>query len=528
MKKVLSLLLAMVLCFGLVACGGSDKETTAANGEAAEEKVSAKDTLVVVSAYTDPGNFSPWTQATAQAAPMHTIALEPLVKMLNGKWTPVLLESYEWKDDTTFVGKMRKGVKFHNGKEMTTEDIVFCLNLSRNAASSAGSYRMVDDITCTEDEVTIKLAYPDVDLFNALNTTYITDKDYYEEKGDQYWATNPVGTGYYMWDSYTTGDNITFKAFDDYWGEHGTIKTLTLRFISEASQALIDLENGNVNIMNANGSTITSVKDNKDLVIYQYDAGLNEYCGFNFNSEKVQDKRVREAVSYASDKADVVAAAREGLAYESYGVIPSTSLTYNKEVENYYKYDPDKAKSILSDLGYSESNPLELNLLTDTSAARKMEAEQVKNMLEAVGFKININSFESASVTSILAGGDAKDYDLFIRALGGLLTSDTVQIGTILNVEATAVGNNPTWITFENCPEIKTFQEKFEEAKRTVDTDKYKELILEMQTAERDAIMVNWMLVQNGAYAMSANLRGLTYGSIGGGIASYTNCYYVE
>ena len=526
MKKLLSMLLALVMILGLAACGGSDAATTgAADGS---EKVSSKDKLVVVSAYTDPGNFSPWTQATAQAAPVHTIALEPLVKMLNGEWTPVLLESYEWKDDTTFVGKMRKDVKFHNGDTMTTEDIVFCLNLSRNAASSAGSYRMVEDITCTEDEVTIKLAYPDVDLFNALNTTYITSKKYYEEKGDQYWATNPVGTGYFKWDSYTSGDRIVFTAFDDYWGEHGTLKTLELRFITEASQALIELENANVNIMNANGSTISAVKDNKNITIYQYDAGLNEYCGFNFNSEKVQDIKVRQAVSYAIDKSDIVTAAREGLAYESYGIVPSTSLTYNKAVEDYYKFDPDKAKSLLAELGYSADKPLELNLLTDTSPARKMEAEQCKNMLEAVGFKININTFESASVTSIVAGGDPNDYDLFIRALGGLLTSDTVQVGTILNVEATAVGNNPTWITRENCPEIDHFQKTFEEAKRTVDADKYKELIAEMQTAERDAIMVNWLLVQNGAYAISADLRGLTYGSIGGGIASYKDCYFVE
>lgn len=541
LKRLLSFALAISLLFCLAACGGgenssntgssntgassSDNSGTSSSTQDSGEKISSKDTLTMVSPYTDTGNYNTWTQATAQAATVTRNIMEPLIRNMNGEYVGVLAESFKWEDDTTLTLKIRDNVYFHNGDKMTIDDVIFSNELSRKAASSAGAWKMVESIEAV-DETTVKytLSYADVDFLQALAGN-VTSQKYYEEVGEQQFGLKPIGTGYFMWDSYTSGDNVTMKAFDKYWGDHGTIKTLIVRFISENSQALIELENGNVDWITADGSTVASAQGNEAITIVQHGNGLNEYCGFNFNSEKVKDLKVRQALAYAIDREAVVAGAREGIGTASWGLVPDIfEPEYNEEVKNYYQHDPEKAKELLSEAGYSESNPLELTLLTDTSSARTLEAQQIKNMADAVGFKINIATFESATVTSILAGGDAKDYDLFVRALGQQ-TSTTHQMGTIFSVGATEVGNNPFWFTRDSVEGLAEYDDLFKEIKKTTDDAARYEKMKELQIKERDMVLTCWLVNQQVCEAISTSLKGYI---ITPGAVILNECYFVE
>jgi len=246
LTKFISLALALVMVLSATACGGGDKKES---GEAGGK--SDKDTITVVSAYTDPGNFSTYSQATAQAAVVTANIMEGLVRFYEGAYIPNLAESFEWIDDLTLEVKIRKDVKFHDGTPMTVEDVIFSNELSRTATQSAGGWVMVDNIEKIDDTtIHYNLKYADVDFIQALSGS-ITSKKYYEEVGDQGFGLKPIGTGCFMWKDYQTGDHVTLEYFEDYWGTHGTIKTVNIRFISEVSQALIDLENGVVDIISA-------------------------------------------------------------------------------------------------------------------------------------------------------------------------------------------------------------------------------------------------------------------------------------
>lgn len=543
-KRLLSFMLVFSMLFCLAACGGEtggsidESGKTEDTGEASAssslgeskkepddgEKISGRDSMTIVSAFTDTGTYNPRV-GTAQATQVLRHIMEGLVQYIDGQYTPRLAESYQWIDGTTFELVIRDGVYFHNGEKMTIDDVIWSCEGAKESPRSAGAWKKVEKIEKADERtVRFKLSEADVDFMQALSAS-IMPRAYYEEVGEQGFGLHPVGTGYFMWESYTAGDNVVLKAFDKYWGSHGTLKTLTIRFITENSQALIELENGNVDWMSANGSTLMSVEGNSDVNIVRHNDGLNEYCGFNFNSEKVQNIRVRQALAYCIDSATIVAGAREGIGSESHGLILSyfTNL-YNPKVEEYYRQDIGKAQELLAELGYSKDNPLELNLLTDTSTTRTLEAQQIKNAADEAGFKINIKTFESATVTSIIAGGDPNDYDLIIRALGEDPTP-TYQIGTIFSLAATEAGNNPLWFNLNSHEKMAEYNGIFQQAKTAIDSDDYAEYLKELQIAEREMVLACWLAGNQLVEVMDAKLRGYV---IDGSTISMKDCYFVE
>ena len=534
-KRLISIALALTLLFSLAACGGETSNSGGGDSQGGStgqvdengETISSKDTLTLVSAYSDPGNYNPWTQATAQSAVIQEMVFEPLVEIYGGDYRACLAESYEWVDDVTLELTIKEGILFHNGEEFTVEDAIFSNELSRTSPSHAAAWKMVDSIEKVDDTtIRYNLAYPDIDFLYALTQCKMTCQSYYEGEGDLAFGTHPIGTGCFMWDDYVSGDRVTLKFFEDYWGEHGTINNITVRFITETSQALIELESGNVDIMTADGSTVTSVEGNDAITIVKYASGLNEYCGFNFNSEKVQDIRVRQALAYAIDPEAIVTGARENIGTASYSITPPSYSFYLESAPDYYAHDPEEAASILAELGYSTENPLQLRLLTDTSAVRTLEAQQIKNMADAVGFDIEIATYESASVTSVLAGGDPNEYDIFIRAIGGLTSSPTYQLSTIFCCDATAANNNPSWFTVDSHEDMAEFDELFKTIKQTTDDEERGKLMEQYQQMEREMLLACWLVNQETVMALNSQLRG--YQLAAGYRQLYNNCYFVE
>ena len=506
----------------------SDDPQGSASGSTSDtsgETVSSKNSLVIVANLTDPGAFNPIATPIPSVADITSHITESLLVNQDGEWAPYLAESYEQVDDSTFRITIRDDVYFHNGDKMTVEDVLFSQELCKNSAANAIYYNSIESAEAIDDRtIEYKLAYQDVN-FMMIFLNVIVSKSYYEEVGEQGFALHPVGTGYFMWDNYVSGDRIELKAFDQYWGEHGTIETLTIRFITEKAQALIELENGTVDVMTADGSTITAAEGNNSISLFYHDNGLLEYCGFNFNSEKIKDIRVRQALQMCIDRSALVTAAREGLATEQWGMIMTRfPAEYNPEVEDYYPYDPEGAAELMAEMGYTKDNPLELNFLTDTATVRNLEAQQIKHMADQVGFNLTIKSYESATITSIVAGGNPEDYDIFMRAIGQLQTT-TPQLATIFSCSATELANNPFWFTRDSIEGMEEFDDLEQEIFSTMDTEERYELIKELQIMERELVLCCWLLNQEVCLAMSSNLRGIR--TIGIRVM-YDQCYFVE
>lgn len=147
--------------------------------------------------------------------------------------------------------------------------------------------------------------------------------------------------------------------------------------------------------------------------------------------------------------------------------------------------------------------------MTDTSAARTLEAQQIKNMLDAIGFEISIQTFESATVTSIVAGGDPNDYDIFLRAMGANPRGSVSN--SILSCKATTGGNNPSWLTPDSHELAQKYDDTIMEARETIDPQVRIDKYMEVQVIERDMCMEHWLLMAENYYAMAKDLGGIAF-----------------
>ena len=203
----------------------------------------AKDTLVVADQYDattlDPIGHNDYPTSRACSHIYDTLVF------LNhdGTLRPGLAEKWEFLTDKDYKMYLRKGVKFHNGDEMTAADVKFSLERANTPAGShIHTYSQdLDNVEIVDDYTVIihlkKVNYP---FFSSLVHSWgsIVCKKVVEAAGDDY-GMNPVGTGPFKFKEWAKGDHYTFERFDDYWGEKAKFKTLIVRSIPEPTNRTI-------------------------------------------------------------------------------------------------------------------------------------------------------------------------------------------------------------------------------------------------------------------------------------------------
>ena len=517
LNRTLALALALIMALSLAACGGSSNESAATGGQTKESGEKAvnteKDSIVFVVNVAEPGSYNQWTNGGTPGARATLYAImESLIHSDgHGGWTYVLATGYEMESDLSVLLHLRDNVYFHNGEKMTADDVILSTDLAINAVGGGTQYNCIKSVEKVDDlTVRFNLNYQSSLFNNCLAGISVTSKKYFDEVGHEGFALNPIGTGYYMWDKdgYVNGDTVVCKAFDQYWGEHGTIKTLTFRFITETSQALIELENGKVDVINANGSTLTSLQGNDKFNTVVVNDYVAEYLGFNLNSEKVKDIRVREAIAHAIDREDINIGAREGMCEVIDNFItPAHGDKYNPETADYYAFDPDKTREIMTELGFSETNKLHLKLMTDTQNARRLEAQQIKSMLDKCYFDIELANLEAAAFNDVLMGGDPEWYDMLIRGIGVPVSEPFQQALTILSIDATDAKTNPMQLKADSHPKAQEYNDKINEVLTKMNVEDQVPLAREIQLLDREICETVWLFNRMEYYAVRADLH---------------------
>ena len=263
-KRVFALFTAMFLLCGMLAgCGPTGSSSTTTDGS----DDGAKDTLIVAIPES-PTYMDPMVQASIGTYRVTTQMFDRLVMMDNDmNLVPGLAESWEVIDDTTTVFHLRQGVKFHNGEEMTSEDVKYSLERCIANPGVNYNYLIIESITCDDDyTVTIKTSAP----FNALlyrlslDAASIICKS--ADTSAEEFNKNPVGTGPFKFVSWELGGDVVLEAFEDYWGGAPAVKRVIFRTIPEALNRTIGLETGEVDLAYDLGITdLESLADNASV-----------------------------------------------------------------------------------------------------------------------------------------------------------------------------------------------------------------------------------------------------------------------
>jgi len=287
---------------------------------------------------------------------------------------PGLAESWETSEDgLEWTFHLRPNIKFHDDtpeepSELDADAVVFSLLRQHDKEhpfhnvggaylywDSLGLYEIVDTIEKVDKyAVKITLTRPYAPFLNAMAIVpfAIVSPKAVKKWGEDF-TSHPVGTGPFKFVSWERDARITLESNETYWGGRPEIERLIFRVIPVNSVRLLELEKGNIHIMDMpNPDDADRIRNNEKLVLLEK-AGLNVgYVAMNFEKEPFKDnKKVRQAINYAINKTSIMDNLYKGLGIVAKNPIPPTVWGYNDDIED-FTYNPDLAKQLLEEAGY--------------------------------------------------------------------------------------------------------------------------------------------------------------------------------
>lgn len=416
-KRVLALLLVLTMVFALTACGGSETSETPAEKESAGSSAAAGNTENAGSAETaakrndvniycegvfgtlDPHGAGAITYTNQYLASQ---IYEPLVKVEeDGSVTPILAEDWEISEDgLTYTFNIRQGVKFHNGEELKASDAAYSINRAMEMGILVTYYQNIASAEAVDDYVlVVTLTAPFAPQLSYFYDIPIVNEKF-AESSDM--VTTACGTGPYELVDIDFNLECNLKAFADYWQGKAAIETAKIKVITEATTAAVAFESGELDFFfcyntSAYAPLAESGKYNTELVAQQHTALIL----LNNAVAPLDDVRVRQALSHATDRETMIAIAYDGLAAPTYLMANPTSFGVTEEnFYNRFEYDLDKAKALLAEAGYPDG--LDLGDMTVIGGSYHEKYAQVwQQSLAQIGVTVNLVASESAVADTV-------------------------------------------------------------------------------------------------------------------------------
>ena len=404
-KKLMAfLLLASLLCAALTGCGGSSTEKTPEGGQTQTGSTDAVANEITVGIAQDlDDSLDPHLAVAAGTKEVMFNVFEGLMKPTStGDLTPAVAESYTVSEDRlTYTFTLREGVKFHNGDEVTAEDVVY--SISRCADTTDGTplveaFSVIQSVEAVDARtVAITIAEPSNEFISYM-TTAILPADYDQQD------TAPVGTGPFKFVSRAAQDNIVLERFDEYWGTPAYLDKVTFKIMENADSLVMSLQSGAIDLCSHLTSTqVAQLGDG--FYVAEGTMNLVQALYLNNAEKPFDDVRVRQALCYAVDKQGII-----DLAFDGYGspigssMYPAFGKYFDESLTNYYTKDVEKAKSLLADAGYP--NGFEMTITVPSNYQPHIDTAQVLvEQLKEIGVTAKIELVEWGTwVSDVYAG----------------------------------------------------------------------------------------------------------------------------
>ncbi len=394
-KGIFTIVLAMVM-ITFTACSSdkNDKNSTK------ESQGGSGETRLLIAADQDPSGLDPHTTTAHSSHRIMGKIYEGLLDLDEDRnFVGQLAEDWEQIDDTTYYFKLREGVLFHNGREMTADDVKYSFEriLDPDTGAISSSYfSAVEEINVLDTyEVEFKLSQPYAPFLSYVasgSNVAIIPEEAVEEHGNLDQVA--VGTGPFVFDEMVPDTHVKLKKNEDYYMEgKPEIEELHYLTIVDESSRLAAIRTGEVHLTTITPDSVPLVEDDDNLNVITYDALEYSYLGFNVTREGLDDKRVRQAISLAVDRQEIIDSVMNGEA-ELSGPVPPSFGEWPIDVSELDMYQPDveKAKELLKEAG-AEGLELEMGV-PSTEALLVSTAQIIEQQLASVGIQATIVQLE--------------------------------------------------------------------------------------------------------------------------------------
>lgn len=321
----------------------------------------------------------------------------------NGNHTVDLAQSYEFETPTKLIIKLRNNVLWHDGVKFTSKDVVFTyekiidpkvFNSIKSNFQEVQSVKAIDDFTL---EIIYKQPY-----FKAIETWMVGILPYHLLKDEENLMTssfnkNPIGTGSYKLKEFKTAQDIELIANENYFEGIPKIDKILYQFLPDPNTSFLYLKQKKLDIGGLTPIQIDRQIDDdfkNKFTIIQKPSFAYTYLGFNLNNEKFKDLRIRQALSLAIDRQELVDILFFGYGKICNGPFLPDSFAYNEKIKPITQ-NIEKAKELLKELGYDENNPFTFEVVTNTGNDTRINTAQIlQYQLEKVGVKMTIRVME--------------------------------------------------------------------------------------------------------------------------------------
>ncbi|MFL6231139.1 MAG: ABC transporter substrate-binding protein [Pyrinomonadaceae bacterium] len=393
--------------------------------------------VLALEANPDPRALNPLIAGDAASERFRQLMFNSLMKKdEHFDYVPELASNVQTAADglsVTFT--LRDGVKFHNGKALTSADVKYTFDqllASKDSKKSLSFFEGAGDarqpfITSVETPdahtAVFRLRHPWLELFSNLVPIGIIPEGSFAMQEQQ-----PVGTGPYKFVSRNVPQLFTdFAAFDEYWEGAPQVKSVRVRVMLDPGSQQAGLMSGEVDLA-ANTAltpdTYVNLAKSPSLQLVQSPGANVQYIYMNTESERLKDPRVRQAIAYAIDREGIIKNLLAGQARIAHSILPPESWAYSEG--KVYNYDPAQAKRLLDEAGLRDPDGDGVRMRFDkplvfkisaTNAVGRQVSTLIQNALKEIGVPVNIESLEDNTMREQVMQGN---YDLNMgRWVGG-------------------------------------------------------------------------------------------------------------
>lgn len=443
MKKIVSILLALVMVFALVACSSGDSNkgnstNTPDSGNNSGSEQTGGSSVLDVALTNSFAGASPMGKENPYRTATFNQVYETLLCVIDGEYKGVLAESWEKLDDTTWKIKLYDGIKDSEGNALTAADVAWVMDAQKEAGSNIAYYELGG--AKAVDELTVELTMntdSDGCFYLIATRMFMCTKAAYDASSDSM-ATMPIGTGPYKCASYIEGSSCQLVKRDDYWqtGDLPEVSvanfdTINISYLTEATQMSVAIDSGDVQFAGQVNMSISQDVDAADVQAIYTTNGTYNGMIFNMGNGRVvsDNLALRKAICYALDCAGLAQGAYSGHAVMMNTFGMDTATDFDKSWTTDISYDLDKAKELLKEAGYEDG--VTITLVSNNVGEDSLISELAQGYLSMAGINVEINFVEPATQSTVLAEGN---WD--IAWVGGMAVSDMVVFYTNIYKDA--------------------------------------------------------------------------------------------
>jgi peptide/nickel transport system substrate-binding protein len=449
--------------------------------------------LVVQVATEPPGLDLTATPASATAAVVFYNVQEALVKIdRHGKVVPWLAERWHTADDKNYTFFLKRGVRFHNGRELKAADVKFVIERAMNPETKhpyPGYYAAIGDII-VKDDYTITFALK-ATAANFLHNMARQGSVIYPREAVETLKSAPVGTGPYKLGEWVRGDRIVLVKNADYHVKGlPKLDRVTYRFIPDPNAALAALKSGDIDgaMFGLGPEHIPDLQKDARFQVITGQTTNDVILTMNNSRKPYSDVRVRRAMTHGINKPEIVKGAMFG-----FGRILGTNVDplnpYFVDMASAMPHDPAKAKKLLAEAGYPNGFDTVLKVAPQYYYTVRT-GEVIANQLQKIGVKVKIEQIEWGQwIARVFREAD---YDLTI----------------IGHAEAWDIGNyaNPEYYYRYDSPE---FQALYRQSEVTVNDKARRDLYVQMLKKLVEDAPVVWLYVHPRLAVTKKGVTGL-------------------